>query len=102
MGNIITPGSNQPPTMNLDFENMDTYVCDKCGNDLFQQLFIFKKASALQSPTGKEALLPLHVAFACVNCGHVSDEIGQKSIQKLRGDLEIQEKKPTDKTLQQL
>lgn len=47
--------------------------CDKCGHKLFTQLMMFKKLSAVMSPTGEESMIPIQV-FACNDCGHVNDE----------------------------
>ena len=47
--------------------------CEKCGHKLFTQLMMFKKLSAVMSPTGEESMIPIQV-FACNACGHVNDE----------------------------
>ena len=36
-------------------------MCDKCDNQTFAPAFMFKKISAILSPTGKESLIPLQV-----------------------------------------
>ena len=48
-------------------------VCEKCGHKLFTQLMMFKKLSAVMSPTGEESLIPVQV-FACNACGHVNEQ----------------------------
>ena len=40
---------------------------------LFIQLMMFKKLSAVLSPTGEESLIPVQV-FACNSCGHVNEQ----------------------------
>ena len=41
-----------------------------CGNGLFIQSFFLKKLSAVVSPTGQEAVVPVQV-YSCGNCGKV-------------------------------
>ena len=47
-------------------------MCDKCDNQTFAPAFMFKKLSAILSPTGKESLIPLQV-YACTKCGHINE-----------------------------
>ena len=54
----------------LDMSDAETITCDKCGNASFIQAFFLKKISALVSPTGKEAIVPIQV-FSCGNCGAI-------------------------------
>ena len=54
----------------LDISKADTISCDECGNASFIQAFFLKKLSALMSPTGKEAIVPMQV-FSCGNCGSI-------------------------------
>ena len=54
----------------LDISKADTIVCEECGNACFIQAFFLKKISALMSPTGKEAIVPIQV-FSCGNCGAI-------------------------------
>ena len=65
----------------LDISKADTIVCDECGNASFIQAFFLKKVSALVSPTGKEAIVPIQV-FSCGNCGaipkNMMDQIGEQ------------------------
>ena len=64
----------------IDISKADTITCDDCGNASFIQAFFLKKISALMSPTGKEALIPMQV-FSCGNCGSIPknmiDQIGE-------------------------
>ena len=53
-----------------DLTKADTVVCDKCENRLFIQSFVIKKMSALVSPSGQEAIIPIQV-YSCGNCGQV-------------------------------
>tara|TARA_B100000902_G_scaffold244535_1_gene231518 strand:+ start:468 stop:698 length:231 start_codon:yes stop_codon:yes gene_type:complete len=52
----------------LDISKADTIQCEDCGNASFIQSFFLKRVSALMSPNGKEAIIPIQV-FACGNCG---------------------------------
>ena len=54
----------------IDISKADTITCDDCGNASFIQAFFLKKISALMSPTGKEAVVPMQV-FSCGNCGSI-------------------------------
>ena len=67
--------------LQLDISKTDTIVCENCGNASFIQAFFLKKVSALVSPTGKEAVIPIQV-FSCGNCGTIPqnmiDQIGEQ------------------------
>jgi len=64
----------------IDISKADTITCDDCGNASFIQAFFLKKISALMSPTGKEAVVPMQV-FSCGNCGSIPknmiDQVGE-------------------------
>ena len=60
----------------LDISKADTIVCEECGNASFRQAFFLKKISALMSPTGKEAIVPMQV-FSCGNCGAIQKDRNQ-------------------------
>tara|TARA_R100001129_G_scaffold133834_1_gene95146 strand:+ start:153 stop:404 length:252 start_codon:yes stop_codon:yes gene_type:complete len=67
------PDGGMPPRedgLQLDISKTDTIVCENCGNASFIQAFFLKKVSALVSPTGKEAVIPIQV-FSCGNCGTI-------------------------------
>ena len=53
-------------------KNFKTLTCD-CGGQLFHTGLVFKKISALVSPTGKEDLYPIEV-LVCDACGKVPNE----------------------------
>jgi len=55
----------------VDLKQADTIKCDDCNNYLFITSFILKKLSALMSPNGQEALIPVQV-YSCGNCGKVA------------------------------
>ena len=64
----------EQPGLQIDISKTDTIVCDECGNASFIQAFFLKKVSALVSPTGKEAIVPIQV-FSCGNCGAIPKNI---------------------------
>ena len=68
----MNTGNNQP-RMNVDLSNALDIVCEKCGCKTFKEVAFIKKVSALVSPTGKEALVPVGT-FACSQCSHVNRE----------------------------
>jgi hypothetical protein len=63
--------NQQQPQMNVDFSQTTAEVCEKCENDTFVQVYKMRKLSALLSPTGEEAMIPIQV-FACYTCGHIN------------------------------
>ena len=62
---------NNQQQMNIDFSQTTAEVCEKCENDTFVQVYKMRKLSALLSPTGEEAMIPIQV-FACYTCGHIN------------------------------
>jgi uncharacterized Zn finger protein len=64
--------SQQPP-MNLDLSTAQDIVCDNCGNYTFNEVVLMKRISALVSPTGKEAIVPIPT-FACNACGFINKQ----------------------------
>lgn len=67
-------GNGQPPMapqINVDLSKADDVVCERCGNYTFQEVMLMKRMSAIVSPTGKDAIVPIPT-FACNACGHVN------------------------------
>ena len=62
----------QQTQVKVDLKQADTIKCKDCNNYLWIQSFILKKLSALVSPTGQEALIPVQV-YSCGNCGKVAE-----------------------------
>ena len=48
--------------------------CEGCENLYFEQVLQIKKLSALQSPNGKESLIPVQV-FRCTSCAEVIKDL---------------------------
>ena len=69
--------TNQPTQenvkMNVNLDQCEDILCNECKNPTFRQVVMFKKISAVYSPTGKASLIPLQV-FECSECNHVNDE----------------------------
>ena len=58
----------------LDLSQAETILCEQCQNGLFLASFFLKRISALVSPTGKEAIIPIQV-YSCGNCGPINDAL---------------------------
>tara|TARA_Y100001938_G_scaffold112104_1_gene153519 strand:- start:1519 stop:1758 length:240 start_codon:yes stop_codon:yes gene_type:complete len=65
----------------IDLTHAKTLECEKCQGKGFQQTMMLKKLSALMSPTGQEAIIPV-AAFACQSCGHINKEFQDADIQQ--------------------
>lgn len=65
--------TKQQPPMNLDLSNAQDVVCDNCGNYTFTEVVLMKRISALVSPTGKEASVPIPT-FSCNACGFINKQ----------------------------
>lgn len=65
--------SGQQQQLNVDLSSAADVTCEKCGSRFFREVVMVKRVSALMSPTGKEALVPVGT-FGCVSCGHVNME----------------------------
>jgi uncharacterized Zn finger protein len=61
------------PQVNIDFSRAEDVKCDNCGNYTFNEVVLMKKLSALLSPTGKEAIVPIPT-FACNACGYINNQ----------------------------
>jgi len=62
-----------PDLSNVDLTHAKDIECDDCNNKGFRQTMMLKKLSALVSPNGQEAIIPV-MAFACDKCGHINKE----------------------------
>jgi uncharacterized Zn finger protein len=65
--------NNETVNISVGLENTDAVTCDECGSEVFSPSFLLRKVSALLSPSGKDALVPIQV-FSCDKCGHVNEE----------------------------
>ena len=69
----------QQQQISVDLTQTSSEKCEKCGNDLFNQVYTIRKLSALLSPTGQEAMIPIQV-FACTECSHVNKGFQPKDV----------------------
>ena len=70
------------PMDNIDLTHAKDIICEKCQGKGFKQTLMLKKLSALLSPTGEEAIIPV-AAFACESCGHVNKEFQESEIKSV-------------------
>ena len=75
---MITPGNDGQMQEQIDISKTSAVKCEKCENPTFKQTLLLRKMSALVSPNGQEALVPVQV-FACEKCGHVNSEFSDVS-----------------------
>ena len=54
----------------IDLSNAETMKCEQCGSTLFNTSFVIKRISAIVSPTGQEAIVPIQV-YSCDGCSKV-------------------------------
>ena len=54
-------------------DDLEDIVCEKCGCQTFSQVFLFKKLSAVLAPTGRDTMVPLQT-YKCTDCGHINKE----------------------------
>ena len=80
----------QDQRMNIDLTNAQDVTCENCGNYTFQEVALMKRISALVSPTGKEAIVPIPT-FACNACGFIN-----KQFLPVRMAEETREETPTE------
>ena len=65
------PGQQpQPQQVKVDLSQAETMKCEHCGNVVFIKVTVLKRLSALVSPTGQEAIVPIEI-YSCGNCGRV-------------------------------
>jgi DNA-directed RNA polymerase subunit RPC12/RpoP len=68
MGKQINMGQQQQVAISP--EDLTDVTCSECGHQVFTQVYLFKKISAILSPTGQESMIPLPT-YKCDNCGHI-------------------------------
>jgi uncharacterized Zn finger protein len=81
----INGGGQMPPQqkqMTVDINQASDIECSNCGNKFFHEVTFFKKLSALLSPTGQEAIIPIPT-YACLECGNINEEFMPTKKQQL-------------------
>jgi hypothetical protein len=69
----VNMNNNQQNNIRVNLDDASDVICEKCENNYFSQVVMIKKISALVSPTGQEAMVPVQL-FQCNKCGHVNQE----------------------------
>tara|TARA_R110000787_G_scaffold64130_1_gene144974 strand:- start:5 stop:256 length:252 start_codon:yes stop_codon:yes gene_type:complete len=71
----MNPGApaQQQANINLNPDDLEDMVCEKCSNQTFVQVFLFKKLSAILSPSGRDTLVPLQT-YECKSCSHMNSD----------------------------
>jgi hypothetical protein len=62
------------PTGGIDYKQTEPVKCEKCEGELFHPAFMLRRVSALVSPNGQEAMVPVQL-FACLSCNHVNEDM---------------------------
>ena len=75
----MVKGNDGVTLNNVDLTHATTLECEKCKCKGFKQTLMLKKLSALVSPTGQEAMIPV-AAFCCEQCGHINKEFEEAEI----------------------
>ena len=68
----------------IDLSQAETMKCESCKNSLFIESYVLKRLSAIVSPNGQEAIVPIQV-FACGNCGELKNIGGTADTSDLVG-----------------
>ena len=72
--NIQLMGDQPTATINEShLAQAESVSCEHCANQTFVGVMMMKRISAIISPTGKEAVVPIQT-FACNACGFVNKE----------------------------
>ena len=75
---MLVPGKDGQTQQTIDMSQTTSIKCEKCENSTFKQTLLIRKMSALVSPNGQEAIIPVQV-FACEKCGNVNAEFSDIS-----------------------
>jgi len=82
MGKEITMNQAQDEQMQINPNDLEDVGCDKCSSQCFEQTFLFKKLSAVLSPSGQETMIPLQI-YRCADCGHINEIFLPKQTQPI-------------------
>ena len=72
MGKEISLNPNQGQQININQNDLEDMLCGKCEAQTFKPAFLFKKLSAIMSPTGKDTLIPIQI-YQCTECNHINE-----------------------------
>lgn len=65
--------SQEQMNLNITLDKTTKVSCDECGNEVFQEGVMLRKASRFITGTAQDAMIPIPV-FTCSKCGHVNEE----------------------------
>jgi hypothetical protein len=68
----------QQQQININPDDLTDIICEKCESQTFESVFLFKKLSAVLSPSGKDTMVPLQT-YRCTECGHINEEFMPKN-----------------------
>ena len=78
---------SQQMNLNISLDKTKEVVCEKCGNNVFIEGMLLRKASRLLTGTSQDALIPITV-FACNKCGNVNDEFLPFQLKQQSSEIE--------------
>ena len=73
--------SQEQMNLNITLDKTTGMSCDECGNEVFQEGVMLRKASRFITGTAQDAMIPIPV-FACSKCGHVNEEFLPMQLRK--------------------
>ena len=68
----MDPNQQNQQNININPEDLEDVLCEKCECQTFEPAMLFKKLSAVLSPSGKETLVPLQI-YKCTECAHINE-----------------------------
>ena len=77
MGKEIDMNAQQ---VQINPNDLEDILCEKCESQCFEPTFLFKKLSAVLSPTGVENIIPMQL-YRCAECGHINDMFLPKDVE---------------------
>jgi len=83
-GNFSPSDTQQVPAetqVRVNLKDAEDVVCEACGSNIFDMVFLMKKLSALLSPDGTEKVIPIQT-IACHKCGHVNENFRPPETEK--------------------
>ena len=70
--------------VNINPSDLTDILCEKCESQTFEPVYLFKKLSAVLSPTGNANIIPVQL-YKCTECGHINEEFIPKDFE-LKGE----------------
>jgi len=58
--------------VNINPSDLEDILCEKCESQCFEPTYLFKKLSAVLSPTGQENIIPMQL-YRCAECKHINE-----------------------------